>query len=240
MATGKYIVERTRIAVNCVAVLAEFVCASILPAFSGVEARADEIANAEYDRLGSNGEDDMSAVADAAREAAEEFYDKMMAVRQLSLNLYAAGLFHLLEQQLASIGQEVAHGAPGVDPPADTNLTAVAAWYKSYLGIDVCQLVHWKKVEELCYLANVVKHGEGRSAKQLSGLNPKLFEHPVYGDIFSSGWISAQPIRSPLFGEDLYVTEESFKDYALNCCGLLQEVIAHFEAVKDVFYPRTG
>ena len=229
--TGAYLVGRVRIAVKSVSAFAECVQASILPVFSGIEASATEIANAEWDRLGASsaGEDDMSEIADAAQEAGQEFYDNMMAVRQATLNLFAAGLFHLIEQQLASMCQDMATRSDKA-PPSDTKIDVVADWFAEHLGVDLRGLTHWAKIDELRYLANVVKHGEGTSAKKLRELNPRLFEHPAYGSIFSEGWISPLPLGSPLAGEDLYVNEESFKGYELAGRGLLCELIGHFEA----------
>src|SRR5258705_10961825 len=68
----------------------------ILPAFTGLAEKANEIAEAEYQRLGSQPapEDyggDGSELAEAAQEKGQAVYDTMMALRQGTLNLVAAG-----------------------------------------------------------------------------------------------------------------------------------------------------
>src|SRR5437764_3930503 len=77
--------------------------ARVLPAFEGIEAEAEQIAEEEYQRLGSmpgDGSVDMGDLADYAQEAGSAHYEELSDVRQAILNLAAAALFHLLEQQL--------------------------------------------------------------------------------------------------------------------------------------------
>jgi len=84
----------------------------LLPTFEGVEAEADAVTHAEYERLGQrwNWDEpdvDMSDAAALAYEAGLEFYERMTGVRQGLINLAAAGLYHLYEQQVTWFVQRV-------------------------------------------------------------------------------------------------------------------------------------
>jgi|SRR5215472_13366004 len=91
------------------------------------------------------------------------------------LNLMAAALFHLLEQQLAAIGQDSSFSQSGM--PC-VKLLDLANWYAVHVGVDLRALNSWNSINELRLLANVVKHAEGNSSEELRELRPDLFAHP--------------------------------------------------------------
>ncbi len=121
---GLYMARRAGISAAYVKTYGECVLGDVMSAFADLEKRADEVAEAEFARLGSEpaGEDcsgDMAAAAEAAEDKGQGFYDTMASLRQTMLNLVTAGLFHLLEQQLADLCRD---GAFHVPPPNDTKL----------------------------------------------------------------------------------------------------------------------
>ena len=101
--TGHYLAFHARIsAVAHVRAFGECVLSQVMPAFADLENRAEDVANAEYARLGSEPasedcEGDMAAAAEAAHGKGLAFYETMVALRQTPLNLFTAGLFHLVE-----------------------------------------------------------------------------------------------------------------------------------------------
>ena len=50
----------------------------------------------------------MSGFAEQAEYEAQEFYEMMFPLRQTTINLFTAGLFHLVEQQLAGLCHDAA------------------------------------------------------------------------------------------------------------------------------------
>lgn len=101
-----------------------------MPVFADLGRKADEVANAEFERLGAQPATDdtacdMSVLAEAANERGQASYETMSALRQATLNLFAAGLFHLVEQQLADLCRD---GGFTVQPPTDTKLSVVAEY----------------------------------------------------------------------------------------------------------------
>lgn len=211
----------------------------ILPAFSNLQKRADEVAHEEFARRGAEpaGEDcdgDMGDAAEAAEAKGQTFYDTMVGMRQATLNLFSAGLFHLTEQKLT----DLCHDASFRMKPPDTKLEKVAAWYQRHLRVDLGQLRNWSKVDELRYLANAVKHGEGSSAKQLRKQRPELFEHPLMKKLWPGAPAFEKPLRLPMAGDDLYVTDEQFADYAAAAVDFFEALADYFDEHGEDEYPH--
>lgn len=215
----------------------------LLPGFRDLEQRAQEVADTEFERLGSEpaGEDcdgDMSVAAETAQEQGQAFYETMSGLRQATLNLFAAGLFHLIEQQLADLCWD---GAFRVPEPGDTKLSVVAKWYLRHFGIDLTRLKNWATIDELRLVANTVKHTEGGSAEALRARRPSIFQHPDLADFRQiPSAIAARPIRLPLAGDDLYVTEAMIREYAAGATEFFEAIAAYFEQNAKEDYPRGG
>lgn len=160
----------------------------LLPAFGDLEAKADAVAAARFEQLGSRvtGDEcvtDMGDFAEDAEEAGITFYITMTNLRQASLNLYAVGLFHLMEQQLASVCRDGLFR--GLPTPKDGNLRCLQTWYDEQLGFDLELLSGWDILDELRLVANTTKHAEGGSARQLRSRRPGLFQNPIMANMVS-------------------------------------------------------
>src|ERR1700689_131653 len=86
----------------------ECVFRDLLPAFDNLNARAEQVADAEYAGLGCQPADDdwdgdMSSLAESTQAKGLAFYQTMYGLRQSVLNLLALGLFHRLEQELSDL-----------------------------------------------------------------------------------------------------------------------------------------
>ncbi len=241
--TGRYMASRVRFsAIPYVRAYGDCVLSDVMSAFANLEKRADEIANAEFERLGSEpaGEDcdvDMGVLAEVAQDKGQAFYDTMSSLRQTTLNLFAAGLFHLLEQHLADLCHD---GAFTVAPPDDTKLHIISAWYQQYFELDLSAFVPWPKIDELRLVANAVKHAEGSAARNLRQLRPELFQHPVVRELMPGISGPVRPIRMPLAGDDLYITEQFFEEYLRAANQLFADIANHFEAHGEEYYPHGG
>ena len=155
-------VFRDRFAAQC----ARFISAvetRVLPAFDSLEREADEVSNAEFDRLGNLPGDpdvDMSTLAEQATEAGMDDDQSMDAVRQSLLNMSAAALAHMVNQELLSfLRREVLHPSQE-DDPSQISLSVLHKRL-SEAGVDLRSLAAWSKLEELHLVAGVVKHAEG-------------------------------------------------------------------------------
>lgn len=167
-----------------------------LSGFSHLEAEANEYADKMFASYGEQASsDDPGSWAEEARDQGVEYYRVLSELRQGVVNLLAVGLFHLFEQHKQKVIALVTDG--GRMPP------------------DFEQLVDSTKVGELEYVANTVKHAEGRSARELRSRRPELFVPPILrgsplGTMIQEG---RRPSENPLGGTDLFLSENDLQDY---------------------------
>lgn len=215
-----------------------------LPVFDDLNAKAEQVAHDAYEELMAQpiteGMEDPADAAEAAQGRGQDFYDTMFAMRQTTLNVFTAGLLHLLEQQLASLGEDATFQAMGVPVP-DTKLDAIGAWYGTYLSLDLSSFPEWIKIaEELRRIANAVKHGEGAAARRLRELRPDLFIDPRLAQfgLGHLGHVSAtRRLSTPLAGDNMFVTPEVFDEYSESVLSLLAVARDHFLIHRDNQYP---
>jgi hypothetical protein len=227
-------------ALRYVSAYGECVHRDIMPAFGNLEERADKLGAEEYERLGSQPADedwdgDMSSLAEAAEDKAIAFYETMIALRQAVLNLFAVGLFHILEQQLADLCRD---GAFTVPPPQDTKISAVADWYEQHFLLDLRSLSTWPTIDELRLVANATKHAEGSAARQLRAKRPELFQNPIIRDKYPRLEDVSWPITRPLAGEDFYVTIEIMNEYNQAATTFVSDIAEYFTENGDEYYPN--
>jgi hypothetical protein len=238
---GLYMEMRVRdSAVRYIRAYGECVGRDLMPAFADLEAKAEAVGEAEFDRLGSEpaGDDwdgDMGSLAEAADEKAQLYYDTMAGLSQAVLNLLAVGLFHLLEQELADLCRD---GAFTVPPPVDSRLDGVADWYRQHFDLDLRTLPSWPLIDELRLVANATKHAEGAAVRQLRERRPELFHNPVLREVHVLEEPVPWPVHRPLSGEDLYVTPEIFQQYTAAAVNFVSEIASHFEERPEEYYPR--
>jgi hypothetical protein len=240
---GSVLARQGGSAARHVTAFCECVFHEIIPAFGDVERRANEVADREYHRLcfqpvGEYGDGDLATAAQAAHEKGWAFYETMTAVRQSVLNLFAAGLFHLVEQELADLCRLEPES---VAPPTDTKIRVTADWYRQHFGLDLRSLDSWQMIDDLRLVANTVKHAEGKSAADLRQRRPELFRHPTDRKLFpnethSIGFV--RPVRSPLSGEDLYISEEALHEFAQAAEKFVAEVANYFGRHASEHFPR--
>ena len=233
---------RTRV-VGPIIAFREYIFRDVLPAFGHLQERADQVAEEYYNLIGSvpAGEDcdiDMASVADAAQDRSLSWYEMMTSLRQTMRNLLAAGLFHLTEQQLATLCRDAGFT---MGPPRDSGLSAVKQWYSQHLRLEFESLPSWTMIHELRLLANTVKHGEGRSAEELKTLRPQLFSNPDYEEIYKEFREHGMepcigPVAAPLAGEDLFVSDVLLQKYAECAESFFCEIAAHFKAHGNEHY----
>ncbi|WP_353267520.1 hypothetical protein [Gemmatimonas sp.] len=222
------------------------VISRLLPTFDNVEVEADEIASAEFTRLGQRpvSEDSYMEMADAAELAYSEglaHYERMAGVRQGLLNLATAGLYHLFEQQAALlVRKELITPREEHDAEFMTKLLKPGRMITEFegrllaSGVDLKALSSYTRLDELRLVANVVKHGSGSSAEQLMARVPMLFVHPLLRESnratrpqpwsVSAGKRSPRVVDRPLAGNDVFVTAKEFELYAAGVVALWAEL----------------
>jgi hypothetical protein len=221
----------------------EYIFRDVLPAFGNIDDRANQVADDYFNRVGSMPASeyqsfDMSDVADDAQAHSLDWWEMMTSLRQTMLNLLAAGLFHLVEQQLAALSRD---NAVSETPVTSTKLWDVADWYLKTLRLDLKKLNSWPKIDELRLVANAVKHGQHREKEKLRDLRPELFLNPMYAQLYEEDarykreQIGKQVI-APLSGEEFFVTEEFLKGYAEAAETFFVEIAAYFKANAATYF----
>jgi hypothetical protein len=186
----------------------------IIPAFDGINEEATALEQRRYTEMMETADVPEQDYWEAGEAAADLAFNEAMnhavmlsSMRFATVNMLATSLYHLHEQQLVDLCTQVLDywGQEGATP------NEVLDWFKKEVGIDPRTLNSWPLVEELCLVANVVKHGEGRSSKALRELRPEVFIHPSVRGTDSSH--PSPRVRTPLFGQDVYVTVHEFRRY---------------------------
>lgn len=234
--TGAYVATDIRVRIMPpVEAYNEDLFRDVLKAFDNLDERAHEKGNEFYNNYPANEYTDPADVADWARDHSYSWWDTMNSLRQSMVNLLAAGLYHLVEQQLGALSLD-----RGYERVSDTKCEVVRRWYSDNLGIDLTSLPSWGAIDELRLVANSVKHAEGGSARQLRESRPDLFQNPAFADIraeMGSRWLGRQePLAMPLAGEDLFVTENDLQVYATAARALFEGVAAFCEARRDDYF----
>ena len=188
----------------------------VLPTFTQIESEAEAVAEREWERLcglPASEYSDMGDLAERAQEAGIDYYQSLEAVRQSLINITATAMYHMFEQQILFF-----HRKQLLQPTEkDSNRSVSLEEFKSRLtskGICIEKLSIWPKVNELRVVANVVKHAEGASARELRSLRPDLFDHPAIRKhpLFKFRR-DRPPVYLPLAGEDIYITIDDLHVY---------------------------
>lgn len=136
----------------------------LLPTFDAIEQEAEKIQNDTINELIENADpyemDEYDCYAEGQYQGFKHYVINKEMKREL-LNHQAAFLFHRFEKDCQDIFRECAQ---------DLRTTLQT------LGIDVGKNSNWRKInQEFRLVANVIKHGDGRSFKCLLQIRPDLF-----------------------------------------------------------------
>ncbi len=241
--TGGYLNSQVRHRViRPIGAFREYIFRDVVQQFANLNDRATQVGQEHYQTMISQPvrddcDGDVSDFAEDAQDQAIGWYEMMRSLRQTMLNLLATGLFHLTEQQLASLCHD---GGFKVSPPTDACIDKVAKWYSIHLRLDIKTLPSWSLIDEFRLLANTIKHGEGSSSRQLKAQRPELFCDPsfmgAFPDIRFPDYLLRKTVAVPLAGDDVFVTEDLLKHYAEGVESFFGEIAHNFAAHADEDY----
>jgi hypothetical protein len=211
----------------------------VLPGFSDIEAEAQAHTDELWSELSQGpgtGDEDLSDLAEAARDAGVDRYMLLDGIRQGIINLFAASLYHAFEQQVMTfLRKELLH------PTEESNsrLFDMQEFQKrlSDHGIEVTASKSWSAIDELRLLANTVKHAEGKSAQRLHELRPDFFRKAGFPEL--GEWVTRWKPRvfQPLVGKDLYVEAKDVRAYLQSLLQFWDEL---WEALDKLDRERAG
>ncbi len=199
-----------------ITIFMDSIATRVLPTFDQIESEADAAVEREWERLGRIGteDSDMGDDAERAYEAGIDYYQSLEAVRQSLINITAAALYHMFEQQVLFF-----HRKQLLYPEEENNIDLInMKEFEKRLntfGVYVEKLSTWPKVEELKLVANAVKHAKGPSAHKLHSLRPDLFSRPSILKDLLFDWVDSKPdVYMPLAGKDIYLTIDDLRAYS--------------------------
>ena len=235
--TGGYLARRVSWQAQAfVRAYGQWVNEHIIPIAEDFDQRAEQIQEETYERLSArvNPETysgDGSEFHESAFNAGLSFYETMSALHQATLNLFTAGLFHLIEQQLTDLTHD---GAIEITV-SDTKLSNVTQYYRDHFRVDLTQFGSWALIEEMRLVANATKHGEGGSAEELRRIRPELFRHPALRS--EPQTVAHFRLELPLGGGGLYVRAEDFGRYQKAANELFDFIVEWFSANHAQYFP---
>jgi hypothetical protein len=155
----------------------------------------------------------------------------MKGTLQGVINLFAAGLFHLLEQQLLLFHRQE---LLSIGEKNNMNLLNFVEAKNRLLthGINIENFESWLRIDELRLVANTVKYADGSSAQKLKSRRPDLFLRSITSSIINST-ITLGPVFTPLTGDSVYITQSEFKKYVSSVNKFWGEMCVALENQED-------
>jgi hypothetical protein len=189
----------------------------LVPTFATAEAESEALTNELWEAAmsrsyDSNGLDD-SDIAEAVQEAGVEHYFNLKEMEQGILNCCALFLYHLFEQHLMQFHRQELLGWLERNEIRLFTHDEVHRRFEGH-GLSVKSFASWAKLEELRHLANMLKHGEGKSSRELTELTPDLFTHPSLIDDGTHLSSRSHRLYTPLLGDEIFVTAAHVRGYA--------------------------
>lgn len=163
----------------------------IAPVFDNIEEEAKQIADEHFRKMGAYFNPDYhdeGDFAEAAWEKGLEHFEGLSLIRYNTKLMWFSTMYQFWEQQVRKFLFEEISRTHKMYDKKNNEIT-----FKSFCtrGIDEIMevflkfnynletLTIWSDIDELRLLANVIKHGEGRSASQLEQLKPRYFKSQV-------------------------------------------------------------
>jgi len=175
----------------------------LLSSFDTVVDEAMAIAEEELERLKELHKDDPSRQVffEEAWEEGRSHWQDMEAIKDAVTNMLVAALFHLFEQQLDGLARQV---SPDFAKKQSMRSLHEAATALESAGLACFSFSCWPTLIELRLVANTIKHGEGRSSRELVEKRPKFFPRDSFFQPF---------IGQPLTGHGFAVLQPQFSSY---------------------------
>ncbi len=182
----------------------------LLPVFKDIENDAENYAKDFYnDFMSQPATDDFVDSASIAEKALEIGIEHFSYLKLGKYNLTAtwhATLYQLWEQQLRLfLFREMSHVYKIDFKTFSTNLKEIKDNLKFH-NVDIEKFSCWPQIKELCLLCNVIKHGDGDSAKRLRKFKPSLFKKDNDIDYM-------EVYKTTLLEETLNIDETTLQNY---------------------------
>lgn len=204
--------------------------------FQELEKEAEKYGEELFENYPATEDTDPALVAERAEEKKFEKFLTLALMKSNHLLMTISMLYHMWEQQLIRFTmREMKHhiSFKGKEMPFEH----VQLVFRLH-GVDIVRTQAWKKLRELKFLVNVVKHGDGNSADKLRKIRPDFFELDILRDSELSmvkGVDTLELHESPLFDPyALQITENDLYVYVNAAKGFWGEFPERAFSKKDV------
>ena len=182
----------------------------LLPVFKNIERDADEHANDFFDNsMSQPAHDDYIDPASIAENAQEEGVEHYLYLKLGKYNLtttWHATLYQMWEQQIRRfLFHKMSHASDIQFETFCTKLSEIKEKFKLH-NVDIESFSCWPQIRELSLLCNVIKHGDGKSAKELRKIKPTLFKQ-------EDGTDHMKTFKTTLLEETLNINEKTLQNY---------------------------
>jgi len=184
----------------------------LFPSFENIEEDAEDYSEQIFEELGQlpgDGSVDMSEIAEIAMEKGITYYEELSLVKYSFTAIAIASLYHLWEQQARKFLYDEMSRAFKIEFAdfCPRGMKDIKVHFKLY-DIDLEKLQCWSRLDELRLMSNVIKHGDGGSAKELAKINKELLSNP------SLPFSEHTPLDTTLLEERLNVNQALFNNYS--------------------------
>ncbi len=183
----------------------------LLPVFKDIESDANKLADGFYgDFMSQPASDDFidpSSIAEEAEDIGIEHYSYLKLGKYSLIATWHATLYHLWEQQLRwFLFREMSRVKKIQFETFCTNLSEIKEKFKLH-NVDIESFSCWPQINKLRLLCNVIKHGDGKSAKELRKIKPTLFKQ-------EDGTDHMKIFKTTLLEETLNIDEKTLQNYS--------------------------
>ena len=193
----------------------------LLPVFKDIESDADKYANDFYDNFMSQpASDDFidpSSIAEEALDIGIEHYSYLKLGKYRLAATRHATLYQIWEQQSRLfLFREMSRVYKIQFESFCTNLSEIKKKFKLH-NVDIESFSCWPQINELRLLCNVIKHGDGDSAKELRKIKPTLFKQ-------EDGTDHMKIFKTTLLEETLNIDEKTLQNYSKALLSFWDEI----------------
>lgn len=142
--------------------------------FGDIEDEAEKFGDQLFENYPGTEDTDPASVAEWAEEERLGRYLSLEVMKSNNLLMTISMLYHIWEQQLIRFTvREMKHYIKV--SKKEMPFSDVQIIFKLH-GVDIVKTQAWKKLRELKFLVNVIKHADGESADKLRKIRPDFFE----------------------------------------------------------------
>ncbi|MFR5643184.1 hypothetical protein [Clostridium paraputrificum] len=203
----------------------------IAPQFLNIEQEAEKVSEEYYSELGryfNNESDDPGDYAELAWEKGLDYYEGVSLMKYNTKMMWISTVYQFWEQQVRKfLYDEISHTHILGDykdfcTKGISDIKEIFLWFNYNLELKNS----WKEINELRLVNNVIKHGDGWSARELQKIKPEYFEDELQIN-------RLELYKNSLNDEVLNINEYDFERYCNSLIGFWDELPERIESIDE-------